>query len=299
LAAEGVFKGALADDAAVEGDALIAEDSAGADEVRVALFFDEAADAEDSAGGPGAVGGGAGVDQGLEIEAIVDAFDPGGVGGELVAELVGGEVADGDDEGSVVEEAVEGGALGFGFAEDVVGVGGEAGAEAGEPAQPPGGAGADAGEVGVDVAGSGGAQCGEVLGDPCGLIDAGFVGLIGPVAEGDADAAGEGVGVFPGADLGDEFVGWGEKDDAVKEFGWEVADVLVAGVADGEDEGTDALALQFLDLAHAEGLRERGETFEDVGDVPGDLGTHECPASLRVEGREGKCSRGATYFFRR
>ena len=128
LLAEGVFEGAFTDDAAVEGDFLIAEDGAGGDEVGVALFFDEAADAEDAAGGAGAVGFGAGVDEGLEVEAVVDAVDAGGVGGVLGAELVGGEVADGSDEGGVVEEAFEGGALGFGGAEDVVGVGGEAGA---------------------------------------------------------------------------------------------------------------------------------------------------------------------------
>ena len=128
LTAEGVFEGAFTDDAAVEGDLLVAEDGAGGDEVRVALFFDEAADAEDAAGREGAVGFGAGVDEGLEVEAVVDAVDAGGVGGVLGAELVGGEVADGGDEGGVVEEAFEGGALGFGGAEDVVGVGGEAGA---------------------------------------------------------------------------------------------------------------------------------------------------------------------------
>ena len=290
LAAEGVFEGAFTDDAAVEGDLLIAEDGAGGDEVGVAFFLDEAADAEDAAGGAGAVGVGAGVDEGLEVEAVVDAVDAGGDGGVLGAELVGGEVADGGDEGRVEEEAIEVGALGFGGAEDVVGVGGEAGAQAGELAEPPAGAGANACEVGVDVAGGVGAEGGEVFGDPGGFVNAGFVRLIGPMAEGDADAAGEGVGVFPGADLGGEVVGWGEEVDAVEEFSREVTDVFVTGVANGVDEGADALALEFEDLADAEGLRERGEPFEDVGDVPGGLGTHEDPASLRVERGEGKCS---------
>ena len=73
-------------------------------------------------------------------------------------------------------------------------------------AEPPGGAGTDAGEVGVDVAGGGGAEGGEVFGDPGSFVDAGFVGLIGPVAESDADEAGQSVSVFPGADLGDEII---------------------------------------------------------------------------------------------
>lgn len=133
------------------------------------------------------------------------------------------------------------------------------------------------------MAGGGGAEGGEVFGDPGGFVDAGFVGLIGPVTQGNADATRQGVGVFPGADLGDEVVGRREEVDAVEEFGREVADVFVSGIADGEDEGADALAFEFKDFAHAEGLREGGETFEDVGDVPGRGGTHLDPASLRLE----------------
>lgn len=208
LATEGVFEGAITDDAALEGNLLIAEDGAGGDEIWVAFLFDETTDAEDAARCAGPVRFGAGVDQGLEVEAVVDTMDAGGVGGVLGAELVGGEVADGGDESGVVEEAFEGGALGFRGAENIVGVGGEAGAYAGELAEPPGGAGADAGEVGVDVAWGCGAEVGEVFGDPGGFVDAGFVWLMGPVAQGDADETGQGVGVFPGADLGDEFVQW-------------------------------------------------------------------------------------------
>lgn len=86
--------------------------------------------------------------------------------------------------------------------------------------------------------------------------------------------------------------------DAIEEFGGEVANVFIAGIANGKDEGANTLALEFEDFAHAESLREGRETFEDVGDVPGRGGTHVDPASLRLELGEGKCSRGG-YFFRR
>ena len=42
---------------------------------------------------------------------------------------------------------------------------------------------------------------------------------------------------------------------------------LVAGIADREEHGPHMLALEFHHLAHAEGLGEGREAFEDVGEM--------------------------------
>ena len=49
---------------------------------------------------------------------------------------------------------------------------------------------------------------------------------------------------------------------------------FVAGIADRKEEEAGALALQFEDLAGAEGLREGGETLENVGEVGSGRGRH-------------------------
>lgn len=182
LVPKGFFEGTFTDDATVEGNTFIAKDGTGGNEIGIAFFLDEATDTENATGGVEAVGISAGVDEGLEIEAVVDAVDAWGDRGVLGAELVGGEVADGGDECGVEEEAIEVGALGFRGTENVVCVGGKACAQAGESAKPPRCSGADASEVGVDMAGGGRTEIGEEFGYPSGLVDAGFVGLIGPVA---------------------------------------------------------------------------------------------------------------------
>lgn len=102
--------------------------------------------------------------------------------------------------------------------------------------------------------------------------------------------------IFPRTDLSDEIVRWGKEVNAIEEFRGEVADVFVAGVADRKDQRPDSLAFEFENFANAECLCERGEALKDVGDVPGGVGTHEDPSSLRVEWWEGKCSgAGATF----
>lgn len=141
-----------------------------------------------------------------------------------------------------------------------------------------------------------GAESGEEFGDPGGFVNTGFVWLIRPVPEGDADAPWEAVGVFPGTHLRDEFFWRRQEVNPVEEFGWEVMDFLVPCVPDGENERTDPLALKLEDFPHAEGLGERRESLENVGDVPRCRGSHECGASLGPGTGKGKlCGADITF----
>lgn len=98
LAAERVFERAFTDDAALERNALITQDSACADQVWVAFFFDQATNAQKTTRSARAVSSGACVNQRLEVETIVNTLDARSVSGELSAELGGREVADSDDQ---------------------------------------------------------------------------------------------------------------------------------------------------------------------------------------------------------
>ena len=174
------FEGAVANDAALEREGSVAEQGAGVDEIGEAFFFDEAADGEEQGRGSG--GRRRRLEERGEVEAVVDAVNAGGGGGVMLAEPGGGVVADGDDGGGVGDEAGELEVAGVVGAKEVVGVAGEAVAEAVGLADPPGGAGGEAGEVSVDVVHLGGA---EFVPDPSGFVEAGFVGSGTPVAEGE------------------------------------------------------------------------------------------------------------------
>lgn len=263
------FEWSFADDAAMEIQAAIAHQGTGGDEVIVAFLLDQSSDAENAASLLWILGSLLfffGALEWAEIESVVNAPDPCGGGGKPVVKIARSVVADGDDQAGIARER-----FGFwmhvtGVAEDVVGMGGEAVAEAVKFAQPPAGAGSHASEVGVGVVDTG-TQLAHAMADPGGFINAQFVGAVVPVSEGEHDALRKPVLFFELEDFFDQLIFRRQKVNLVEEFLWEMLDRFGAGIVNGKDDGTQAETHQFKHLANAKRLGERWEAFEDVGEV--------------------------------
>lgn len=201
----------------------------------------------------------------------------------LFPELAGGEIAHRYHETGIPDQL---GAAGNGLrliAEDVVGVGGEAEAGAVELSQPPAGARADAREVGVGVPGGIAAHLLQHVANVGCLIHPHLVRAVSPLAEREHHALGQQIGFLPLLDELDETLLLREEVHPVHQLGGEMADALFPGVMDGEDLHLHAQSLEFQDFPHAEGLRERGKSFEHIGDMRGG----HC-SELGFSGRERK-----------
>ena len=249
-----------AGDLALEDASLFFQDGTGGDQIGEAFFRGQATDGQDE-GRVDFFPGTDAAEDGVQIESIIHPLDFATATMGL-AEVAGGEVAHGDHDGGVVDEILPRDLEGIG-AEDIIGVAGEAVGGPVEFAQPPAGPGGEAGEVGVGVAHAGG---GEFVSDPGGFMHAAFVGFLTPVAEGQDGFLRQEVGLFEGFDFLDEGFSLGKSDHIAEQFRGEVADILVGGIVDGEQQRMDALAAQFHHLAGAERLRERGKTLENVGE---------------------------------
>ncbi len=268
LPPKALLQRAFANDAAAEVEAAIAQNGASSDEVIVALLFDQAAHAEDSARGARAIRSSAGFHEGLQIEPVVHALNALGRVGEARAQITRGVVAHGDHQAGVPgKHAAAGDALAL-LAEDVVGVGGEAVAEAVELPKPPAGPGADAGKVRVRMA-HGRGEFAEAVPNPSGLIDAVLVRSLSPMTQGEHDALWEEIRVLPREHLLDEQILGRKEVDALRQVRRIVPHGLASRVVDGEDDRLHADALQLQDLPHAERLREGGKALEDVGEMGG------------------------------
>ncbi|MDD5349576.1 MAG: hypothetical protein PHQ12_05140 [Chthoniobacteraceae bacterium] len=254
---EGFFQRAAADDGAFKVEPPPAQEGAGVDQVRVTFFFDATPDGEE----PRTAARGPRLGDAREIDAVVDGVDLHRVLRAAPPQPVAAEVGLGNDKFGFAHEVVEGDGE-VRVAEHVVGVPGEAVGDAVELFEPVGGAGGDAGEVGVNVPDAVFAQARAQPG--CRLRPA-FVGALAPAPQGEEGFPRVAPQHAPGFHFGGERFGGGEVADGAGEFLGAVGGNIL-GDADGVDGNLGALAAHFEDFPVAEGLGEGGEPFEEVGE---------------------------------
>ena len=103
------------------------------------------------------------------------------------------------------------------------------------------------------------------FGDVGRLVDPHFVGSVLPVSQHKGRSAWQEVLILPLSHLQLKLISVRQKMNRIQKLLREMHDFLIARISDREDQGFDTHPPQLRDLAHAEGLRERGETLEDIG----------------------------------
>src|SRR4051812_13806283 len=161
---------------------------------------------------------GTGMHERLQIETIVDALHaPRGLR-KARAEVTGGVIAHRHDETGVMREARTARDAFILLAEDVIGVGGEAVAQAIKFPEPPARTRADTGEMRVRMTHAR-RQLPQAVADPRGFIDAIFVRALAPLTQREHNALGEEVRVLPLEHLFNEQIFGRQEMDTLRQAG--------------------------------------------------------------------------------